>query len=128
MPPRMASALSWGAFGVGYYACYFLSTAVHSPLLWYLPIERRFAFGTYVPGLAADYYGRELLCVVAGALAFVAARFGFGRGAAPSASRWLRVVTVWSAVLLALTASQYVASLALRHPTPVPLPPGYVPR
>lgn len=33
----------------------------HPPLLWYVPLERRFSFGQRPTAIAMDWYGRTLL-------------------------------------------------------------------
>jgi hypothetical protein len=73
-PAPAASARALGA-ATGFYAAWFLSSVVPLPLVWYLPLARRFEFAPVVPGLAMDFYGRLLLAIAVGALAgLVAAR------------------------------------------------------
>lgn len=125
---RLLSAASWSCFGAGYLAAYFASTAVPPRLPWYYPTERRFSFESHPTGVAADFYGRVLLCLIVGALCFGIARLVLGRFDEARLARALRTTTVWCATLLVFTAALYVYLLAFRIPFPAPLPPGYVPR
>jgi len=117
-------AAPWLAFCVAYLAAWFVSTAIPVPLLWHLPVERRFTFVVHPLGLGADFYGRLLLCLGAGAVAFVLARAALPKlrpGLIP-------LLLVWTCGLLLFTGGLYVYTLASRQPIPAPLPAGYVPR
>ena len=121
---RRAAALA--AFAVGYLFAYFLSTAVPTKLLWHLPLERRFTFEVRPLALGADFYGRVLLSLLAGAVSMLLARGALRGSSAESLRRWLHRLLGWTLVLLVFTAGLYVYLLASRQPIPAPLPPGYV--
>jgi hypothetical protein len=123
-----ARAVSWGAFGAGYLACYFLSTALDLPVLWYFPTEHRFELGPNPEGLAADFYGRVGLCLAAGLLAYVAVRLVVRRLSSGAVSRWILPVGVWGTALFLFTAALYGYKLHGRRSRPAPLPPNYVAR
>ncbi len=97
----------------GFYAAWFLSSVVPTPLLWYLPLARRFEFATVATELGMDFYGRLLLSLAVAVLAGVLA----GRSRLS-----LRTLTVWlvSTGLLCLALELVV----LWHRVPVPLPEG----
>jgi hypothetical protein len=125
---RLRGALAWALFCVGYAAAFLLSSTLPIPVLWYFPLERRFSFEVRPTGIAADFYGRVLLCLIAGAASFLLGRLVF-RGSAPGTSvRWLDRALGWSAALLLFSAGLYMFVLWHRVTTPAPLPPGYVPR
>lgn len=115
-------AVPWAAFAAAYLSAWFVATAVPLPLVWYLPLGRRFLFAAHTPELAVDYYGRVLLCLLAGAAAALVAQAAARRG------RWLSTLLVWSLGLLAFTSSLTIYTLAHRQPIPAALPPGYVAR
>lgn len=117
-------ALPWLAFCVAYLASYFASTALPTPLLWHLPLERRFTFEVHPLALGADFYGRLLLCLCLGAVAFVLARAALPR----LRSDLIPLLLAWTCGLLLFTGGLYIYTLAAREPIPVPLPAGYVPR
>jgi small-conductance mechanosensitive channel len=125
---RTATTLFWGLFGVGYLTAYFLSTAIATPVIWYYPVERHFAFEYRPHGLAADFYGRLLLSLFSGFVVASIGRLVVRRTATERSERWLTPVLAWSAALLLFTASLYIYLLVGRVPFPAPLPPGYVPR
>jgi hypothetical protein len=121
-------ALSWGGFVLAYVSCYFLSTALPTPVAWYFPVEHRFVMAVHPEGLAMDFYGRVLWCLVAGGGGYAAAA-ALARRLKPGASeRSLPPLAAWCLGVVALTAGLYLYKLIGRHPTPVPFPPHYVPR
>jgi hypothetical protein len=95
----------------GFYGAWFLSSVIPTPLLWYLPLARRFEFATVVTELGMDFYGRLLLCLAVGALAGLLA----GR---------LRLAVTTLAVWAASTGALCVLLelVVLWHRVPVPLP------
>ena len=116
------------AFAVGFFFFYFVSTAVPTPLLWHLPLERRFTFEVRPLALGADFYGRVLFSLCSGGAAWAVARLAVGALEPEALRRWLRLVSLWALSLLVFTAGLYVYLLASRQPIPAPLPPGYVAR
>ena len=115
---RVRWATRWSLFTAGYFAAYFLSTALPTPLVWYLPTLRRFELTTHPLGLASDLYGRVALSLAAGAGVFFLARFPLARASEEQARRWLARSLVWSATLLVFTAGLYVYLLAGRSLAP----------
>jgi hypothetical protein len=122
----MRSALEWAAACVGYLAAYLISTVLPTPLLWHLPVERRFTFEVRPLALGADFYGRLLLSVVAGAAAWDVARLAL-RSRQPTRQQ-LQVALAWTLSLLCFTAGLYLWTLVARTPIPAPIPEGYVAR
>jgi hypothetical protein len=101
------------AAATGFYVAWFLSSVISTPLLWYLPLERRFVFASVVTELGMDFYGRLLLALVAAALAA-----GLTRVVKPP----LRTLSVWALSTFALCVVLEVTVLAHRVPTPLPKP------
>ena len=101
---------------------------LHSvPILWYYPLEHRWAFESEPNGLAIAWYGQTIasltLSLVGGGMAWIVLRRrpplspGIQDG-------WLGAMIV-SIVFVVLVI--VVTNLG-RHPTPEPLPPWYIPR
>lgn len=124
----MVRAIRWQAFAAAYLAAFFLSTAIPTPLLWYLPIEHRFSFGLRIDGLGVDFYGRVLFSSIIGAAGAAVGQWLATVTSAPVRARWVIRLGIWSLLLLVFTACLYVYLLASRHAPAVPLPEGYVPR
>jgi hypothetical protein len=124
MERGLARAVPWVAFAIGYLAAWFISSALPVPLLWHLPLERRFTFEVHPLGLAADYYGRLLLCLSIGGLSWLAGRLLARRLRA----EWFPGLCVWCLAILLFTAGLNLYVLAGRQPIAAPLPDGYVPR
>lgn len=98
----------------GFFAAYFLSSVIPTPLLWYLPLSGRFVFATVVTEVGMDFYGRLLLSLVGGAAAALLARVW---RTAP-----VRTLAVWSLSSLALCVALEVIVLSQRNPVPLTLP------
>jgi hypothetical protein len=97
------------------------------PTLWYLPLEHRWSFGSEPGGLAMDWYGRTVVSLVISALGGGIAWALLGRRPPLSPEiqdGWLGALVV-SIVFVVLVI--VVTSLG-GHPSPLPLPPWYVPR
>lgn len=120
--------LPWALFCVGFVFANFLSAAVPMPLLWHLPVQRRFTFEVRPLALGADFYGRVLLSLAAGALAAAAARLAIRRRWLQPRPEWLRGAVVWLVVVLLFTSGLYLYILRARQVIPADLPPGYIPR
>jgi hypothetical protein len=110
--PRHAAGVG---FAVGFAAAWFVAAVVQIPLLWYLPLERRFVFETTVTSLGIDYYGRLVFCTLAGGLCALVGRV-IGRRGAPI---WWVYGAVWVSSLVALTFALEVALLWRRVPVPL---------
>lgn len=126
MQPELRRTASLAAFAVGYLAAYFLSTALPTPLLWHLPVERRFTFEVRPLALGADFYGRLLLSLASGGLALLIARAALRLSPLESMRRWVFRLFGWALILLLFNAGLYAYTLSSRTPIPAPLPPGYV--
>ncbi len=120
--------LPWAVFCAAYVFTDFLSSAVPMPLLWHLPVERRFTFEVRPLTLGADFYGRVLMCLLVGGAAAGVARVALQLRWLRPGPAWLRTMTVWLVGLLLFTSGLYLYSLRVRQPIPAPLPPGYVAR
>ena len=97
-------------------AAWFLCSLKALPLLWYLPLERRFVFATTVTQLGIDFFGKLLLCgAVAGLGAALTSRLKPG-------ARWGAALAVWPLVLFALALALNVTQLVQRVPVPLPRP------
>jgi hypothetical protein len=105
-------------FALAFAASWFLAAITQVPLLWYLPLERRFTFATSVSGVGMDYYGRWLLALAAGCVGPLAGRW-LPR---PAPARWLTTAAVWIAGVVALTFALELALLVHRHAAPLELP------
>lgn len=102
-----ASQRTLGA-AAGFSAAWFLMAVIPTPLLWYLPLSRRFEFATVVTELGMDFYGRLLLAlVVAAGAAWVAPALR------------LKTLFVWALTLFALCTALEVTTLSRRHPVPL---------
>ncbi len=111
----MQRALATLGFGIGFAAAWFAAAVTQLPLLWYFPLERRWAFATTVLGLGMDYFGRLLLGAAVGALGA-----GLGRLLARRASpRWLLHGSIWLGTLVGLNFVYQLAALLHRNPTPL---------
>ena len=103
----------------GFFAAYFLSSVIPTPLLWYLPLSGRFVFATVVTDLGMDFYGRLLLCVLVWSAAAALSR------AWPTAP--VKTLAAWSLSSLALCVALELITLSVRHPVPLTLPIGGAP-
>ena len=118
----MSRGLRPAAFAIGYLGAFFVSSVLPLPLLWYFPVEHRFAFAAHPLGLGADFYGRLLFALAVGALAAWVVRPSWGGRRAPV------MLSAWIAGLVVFAAAFYLFVLAHRLVIPAPLPKGYVPR
>jgi hypothetical protein len=117
---RMAT--SWAVACVAYLCAFLVSTVVPTPLIWHLPVERRFTFELHPLSLAADFYGRVLLCAAAGGAALLVARLALRQASRETLRGGLLLFLGWAALLLVFTAGLQISSLARRQPIPAPLP------
>lgn len=99
---------------------------VKIPVLWYYPLQRRFALEALPSALAMDWYGRSLLAILAGlliaALAYAVCRRREGDGRVPA------LFVLWAATATVFAMASCAYQLALREPVPEPLPAWYVPK
>lgn len=119
----VAIAAAATAFALGFVWPAFQKTRV----LWYYPLEHRWALEITPEGLAMDWYGRTL---VAGVLAIVAyfVALALARRSKPLGQRGHTLWTAWMATAVLLAMALYAHQLATRRPVPTPLPTWYVPR
>lgn len=114
---------SRAAFGLAY----LVGSARASPIPWYYPLERRWAFESAPTGLAMAWYGRTAAACLAGLAAFFVAWLVATRGPlARSLARPETVVGVARAVGLIMLIDFAYFGWILMHqtPEPIPLPPG----
>jgi hypothetical protein len=95
-------------------------------VLWYYPLEHRWAYEARPAGLAIDFYGRVLFAMIAWAAAFLVT-LAIARRRAPS-ERILGLATAWAATAVLLVVLFYGWTLYFRVPTPSPIPTWYQPR
>jgi hypothetical protein len=112
------SARATLAGATAFYATWFLTSVLPTPLPWYLPLTRRFVLATVVTELGMDFYGRLLFALVAAMLVALAAR----RWAPP-----LRLLAAWALSTLALCVALEVTVLSRRVPVPLALPQEHAP-
>lgn len=113
------------------FAVFFLTGVKPLPVLLYFPLSRRFGFqplqGAGVAELSMDFYGRSLLALLAGlaaGLSTYAALQLFARPASRPPGRRLLLLTTYAMTAFALAVSLFAYQLAMRAPTPLPLPAG----
>lgn len=100
-------------------------------VLWYYPLERRWAYEVEPTGLAMDFYGRLLLALATGAVSFAA---GFAlvhrwrRAAILAHPAVVGLVTAWALTAVLFAMLNFGWTLYFRTPIPAPLPDWYVPR
>lgn len=95
--------------------------------LWYYPLQHRFTWELKPAGLAMDWYGRSLVALLLGALAFVVTWVA-SRFVARVSRRSLYLWASWVATGTLLAIALYVYQLVTREPVPEPLPSWYVPK
>jgi hypothetical protein len=100
-----------------------------SPLrvLWYYPLEHRWAYELQPSGLAMDWYGRTLLAAFVSVAVFLAS-YGVATRIKRTSSRFFGLLAGWMITAVVMVMFLYAWQLAHRQPVPAPLPPGYVPR
>jgi hypothetical protein len=96
-------------------------------VLWYLPLERRWAFVVTPDGLGLDWFGRVLAASLAGGVAYLLTWLIARRLKAISPGA-LVLWTAWLATAALLSMSLFGYQLVRRHPRPLPLPAWYEPR
>lgn len=98
----------------GFFAAYFLSSVIPTPLLWYLPLSGKFVFATVVTEVGMDFYGRLLLSALVGGL-------GAGLSRAwPTAP--VKTLAAWLISSLVLCVALEAVTLSRRNPVPLTLP------
>jgi hypothetical protein len=115
------------AFGLAYLA----GSIRRSPVPWYYPIERRWAFESAPTGFAMEWYGRTGVALLAALVAFGILWFFSARG--PLARALGRPENVLAAAraggLILLVDFAYFGWILMHQtPAPLPLPEGGSPR
>ena len=123
MADSRRSALLSGVFSTATSAAFFVSGVVGLPLPLYLPLTRRWIWGTAAPELSMDYFGRSLFALTVGAFATLVAwgLLHLFRRWTPTA-RVLRLGLAYAITALLLCASLFAYKLYGREPIPIELP------
>ena len=100
---------------------------VETRVLWYYPIEHRWAFEVQPTGLAMDWYGRTLLATAVAIAAFFGV-YGLSRRWKIVRERSFKMWAAWAITVTFLVMTFYAWNLYSRRPTPAPLPSWYVPK
>ena len=126
-PRKHAIFVALCAAGIGFCLMFVAPAFYPMKVLWYYPLEHRWALELAPDGLAMDWFGRIVWASVAGAvtgaLAWLVARRL--RSLAPGT---LILWTAWLATAALLSMSLFTYQLVRRHPRPLPIPAGYEPR
>ena len=117
----MRAAFCWAVTAVAFWAAWFASSALQLPLLWYLPVERRFVFGPAPGGIAMCVWGQLLLSSAIAALCAGAAALIVRRREIERPHVWLSVG--WCALLLCFVVGYFAFALWGRVPM-ITLAPG----
>jgi hypothetical protein len=96
-------------------------------LVWYFPVERRWAYEAQPDGLAIDFYGRLAQAIVAWAVAVVVS-MAVTRRVATLPPRIAALLTAWAIAITLFVMLYFAWTLAVRVPQPMPLPSWYEPR
>jgi hypothetical protein len=124
---RAALFVALAAGAIGFCLAFVAPSFYPLAVLWYHPLEHRFALEVKADGLAMDFFGRVLWGTLASLIAFAVA-FAIGRRLRAISASALILWTAWLATAALLAMSLFVYQLARRHPTPLPLPSWYEPR
>lgn len=130
-PPRMALAearfVGLAVAAITFAANFAWPAFQKVRVLWYYPLERRWAFQVAPDGLAMDWYGRTLASGVVAIAAYLVARAIASR-LKPLGPRGRTLWTAWMVTAVVLCMALFTHQLATRRPVPSPLPSWYVPK
>jgi hypothetical protein len=126
MERRHAIYVGLCAATVAFAVVYMLPAVVPVPVLWYYPLEHRWAYELEPSGLAMDWYGRTLLSALAAVVAY-AAGWAIARRL-PPLRHGFALWPAWTATAVVVAMALYAWQLMHRVPTPTPLPAWYQPR
>lgn len=130
-PPRMAPAdaryVGVAAAAIAFAMSFTWPAFQNVRVLWYYPLEHRWALQVAADGLAIDWFGRTLVSGLVAIAAYLVARAIASR-LKPLGSRGRTLWTAWMATAVVLSMALYAHQLATRRPVPSPLPSWYVPR
>lgn len=123
--PTPTSPTSLGPLGggAGFLLAYLASTALRSPVAWYFPLEHRWSFEARpMAGLGMDFFGRLLLSLLCGAVAYALAHGVGQRLEGARRARAELVLLLWNVSLLVFTTGLYGSLLYGREVVPLPAP------
>lgn len=100
---------------------------VSQEILWYYPLERRWAYEVKPTGLAMDFYGRLVLGIVAWSVTVVPTILVVRRRERVSLTT-RRLLLAWAVTVALFAMFYFVWTLYLRVPMPEPIPDWYRPR
>ncbi len=108
------AAFSWAVGVVAFWIAWLSSSAFAIPVVWYLPIERRFVFTAHPPGLAMCMFGQLIFAAAVGlGVGGLASRVVRKRDV-PDSQVWLSVG--WCVLLLCFVVGYYAFALWGRIP------------
>ena len=93
-------------------------------VLWYLPLEHRWAFAVKPEGLGMDFSGRVLDAALGGGLGGLVA-WAIARRLRALSAGTLVLWTAWLTTAALLAMALFAYQLVRRHPRPLPLPAWY---
>jgi hypothetical protein len=96
-------------------------------IVWYYPVDHRWAFEIKPSGVAMDFYGRLLQALVAWSIAFVVA-LAIARKVRSAGTRAVVLVGGWALAATIFVMFFYGWTLHFRTLTPPPIPSWYQPR
>lgn len=130
-PPRMALAdaryVGMAVSAIAFAASFAWPSFEKVRVLWYYPLERRWALQVASDGLAIDWYGRTLLSAAVSIAAYLVARAVASR-TRPLGERGRTLWTAWMVTAVLLSMALFTHQLVSRRPVPAPLPSWYVPK
>jgi len=118
-------ALACGAIAFAF--VFILPVLTGEPMLWYYPLEHRWALAAKPDGLALDFYGRTLQATAAWAVVVMVA-LPIARRRKSLSTRAVGLVAAWVVAAVLLVMLHYAWTLHFRHPIPEPIPSWYQPR
>lgn len=124
---RQALFVALCAGAVGFCLAFVAPSFYPLRVLWYYPLEHRFAFEVTAGGLAMDWYGRLLAATLVGGVVYGLAAL-LARRRKAIAPGTLVLWTAWLATAALLAMALFTYQLVRRHPRPLPLPAWYEPR
>ncbi len=118
-------ALSAGTIAFAF--AFILPMLAGEPVLWYYPLEHRWALEVRPSGLAMDFYGRTLQAMVAWAVVVLVA-LPIAKRVTSISLRMVGLITAWTVTAVLLVMLHYAWTLHFRRPIPEPVPSWYQPR
>jgi|HubBroStandDraft_6_1064221.scaffolds.fasta_scaffold84353_2 hypothetical protein len=129
MPTKNAVHLACCVATIAFAVAFVFPAFVPTPVLWYWPAERSWAFEVAARGIAMDFYGRCVVAAIASTLAAVATYAALRRFThREPRARVVTLFTMWAIGFVLVAISFSVWRLAHRVPVPPPVPSWYQPR